>query len=257
MQRFSDSILANSSSGLRPLANASVTVYVAGTSTPAAAYSDNGETRKPNPFQSDSLGVIDFYAPDGRYDLYVRHPDYAPTWVRDVLLNDPVDDGLATSDSPTVSFSGSGAQAAPLVAAAKVSETVGNVLVVDEKGLFVPPTSGGVPEAPADGEAYARGDEVWQKLDPVAISGDYSALKNKPTIPAAPVNADWSATEGLAQILNKPTIPAAQVNSDWNAASGLAQILNKPSIGTNAAGNRTVSTSDPSGGVNGDIWLKV
>ena len=53
---------------------------------------------------------------------------------------------------------------------------------------------------------------------------------NKPTIPAAPVNADWNATSGLAQILNKPTIPAAQVNADWNAASGAAQILNKPTI---------------------------
>ena len=46
----------------------------------------------------------------------------------------------------------------------------------------------------------------------------------------APVNADWNATSGLAQILHKPTIPAAQVNADWNAASGVAQILNKPTI---------------------------
>lgn len=55
-------------------------------------------------------------------------------------------------------------------------------------------------------------------------------IKNKPTIPAAQVNADWNASSGVAQILNKPTIPAAQVNSDWNASSGVAQILNKPSI---------------------------
>ena len=53
---------------------------------------------------------------------------------------------------------------------------------------------------------------------------------NKPTIPAAPVNADWNATSGLAQILHKPTIPAAQVNADWDATSGVAQILNKPTI---------------------------
>lgn len=32
-------------------------------------------------------------------------------------------------------------------------------------------------------------------------------IKNKPTI-VAPVNADWTAVSGLAQILNKPTIPA-------------------------------------------------
>lgn len=76
-----------------------------------------------------------------------------------------------------------------------------------------------------------------------------------------PVNADWNATTGLAEILNKPAsfppdahghaaatdvaagfMAAAdkakldgiaagagvQVNSDWNAGSGVAQILNKP-----------------------------
>jgi hypothetical protein len=32
-------------------------------------------------------------------------------------------------------------------------------------------------------------------------------ITNKPTIPEAQVNADWDATDGVAQILNKPTIP--------------------------------------------------
>ena len=63
-----------------------------------------------------------------------------------------------------------------------------------------------------------------------------------------PVNADWDAISGLAEILNKPTIPTAtsdltndsgfitigdvpsQVNSDWNSTSGASEILNKPSI---------------------------
>ena len=103
-------------------------------------------------------------------------------------------------------------------------------------------------------------------LADVATSGDYADLVNKPTIPTttsqltnnsgfitaadvpAQVNADWTATSGVQQILhkpnlapvatsgsyndltNKPTIPAAQVNADWNATSGLAQILNKPTI---------------------------
>lgn len=73
-------------------------------------------------------------------------------------------------------------------------------------------------------------------------------IDNKPTIPAAQVNADWNAMSGVEEILNKPalaavatsgsyndlsdkpTIPAAQVNADWNASSGVAQILNKPTI---------------------------
>ena len=69
-----------------------------------------------------------------------------------------------------------------------------------------------------------------------------------PTIPAAQVQVDWTATTGVTSILNKPTlaavatsgsytdlinqptIPAAQVNPDWNATSGLGQILNKPAL---------------------------
>lgn len=46
-------------------------------------------------------------------------------------------------------------------------------------------------------------------LATVATTGDYDDLVNKPTIPAAQVNADWNAASGVAQILNKPTIPAA------------------------------------------------
>lgn len=46
------------------------------------------------------------------------------------------------------------------------------------------------------------------------------------------VQSDWneSDTNSKAYIQNKPTIPAAQVNADWNAASGVAAILNKPTI---------------------------
>ena len=84
----------------------------------------------------------------------------------------------------------------------------------------------------------------WNESD----NSDPSYIANKPTIPAAQVNADWTASSGVAEILhkpslaavatsgdyddltNKPTIPAAQVNSDWNASSGVAQILNKPSL---------------------------
>lgn len=83
------------------------------------------------------------------------------------------------------------------------------------------------------------------KLDGIAVgatktdapvNADWNAtsglaqILNKPTIPAAQVNADWNAASGVAQILNKPTIPAAPVNADWDATSGLAQILNKPTI---------------------------
>jgi uncharacterized protein (TIGR02145 family) len=44
------------------------------------------------------------------------------------------------------------------------------------------------------------------------FSGDYNDLSNKPEIPAAQVNADWKATEGVAEILNKPTKVSAFEN---------------------------------------------
>ena len=48
------------------------------------------------------------------------------------------------------------------------------------------------------------------------------------------VNADWNASSGDAQILNKPTIPAAQIQSDYTQANtnALDYIKNKPSFKT-------------------------
>ena len=89
-------------------------------------------------------------------------------------------------------------------------------------------------------------------LATVATSGSYNDLSNKPTIPAAQVQSNWTQTTTTAvdyiknkptlatvatsgsynDLSNKPTIPAAQVNSDWNATSGKAQILNKPTLAT-------------------------
>lgn len=70
----------------------------------------------------------------------------------------------------------------------------------------------------------------WNQSD--SSKDDY--IKNKPTIPAAQVNADWNASSGVAQILNKPTIPAAQIQSDWNQTTTTAKdyIKNKPTIPT-------------------------
>lgn len=71
-------------------------------------------------------------------------------------------------------------------------------------------------------------------LATVATTGNYNDLSNKPTIPAAQVNADWDAVSGVAMILNKPTIPAAQVQSDWNQSDNtkVDYIKNKPTIPT-------------------------
>ena len=90
-------------------------------------------------------------------------------------------------------------------------------------------------------------------LKPVATSGSYNDLTNKPTIPSAPGTLNTTATtaqstsssEALSgnvtlhkiaktgsysDLIGKPTIPAAQVNTDWNSNSGVSQILNRPDI---------------------------
>jgi hypothetical protein len=51
-------------------------------------------------------------------------------------------------------------------------------------------------------------------LKPIATSGSYNDLTDKPIIPAAQVNADWQANSGIAQILNKPNIAAIQAAAD-------------------------------------------
>jgi len=58
--------------------------------------------------------------------------------------------------------------------------------------------TGGTDEiAPADIGARPAGNVDWSEID------------NKPSIPAAQVNSDWTASSGVAQILHKPTIPSA------------------------------------------------
>lgn len=55
----------------------------------------------------------------------------------------------------------------------------------------------------------AKGFAVASELAAVASTGDYDDLTNKPTIPAAQVQADWSQADSDAvdYIKNKPTIP--------------------------------------------------
>lgn len=97
----------------------------------------------------------------------------------------------------------------------------------------------------------ALGTGLAGKMDaPTGTSAQYirgdATLATFPIIPAAPVNADWNASSGLAQILNKPSIPASQVQTDWNASSGLGVVLNKPSLATVAtSGSYTDLSNKP------------
>lgn len=109
-----------------------------------------------------------------------------------------------------------------------------------------------------DGYTKAETDTLLSgKVDKVGGKGlsteDYTtAEKSKLSGIAAGaevnVQPDWSQADSTADdfIKNKPTIPAAQVNADWNASSGAAQILNKPTLGTAAALNMDTALSGSS-----------
>lgn len=58
-------------------------------------------------------------------------------------------------------------------------------------------------------------------LATVATTGSYDDLLDKPSIPAAQINADWDATSGVQEILNKPTIPVIPAMKDLVAGSGV------------------------------------
>lgn len=121
----------------------------------------------------------------------------------------------------------------------------GDMLQSDYDSLSDVYNAGGIPSYVS---SAISGKVDASALANVATSGDYDDLTNKPTIPAAQVNANWNAVGGVAEILNKPnlhavatsgsytdlenkpSIPAAQVNADWDAISGVQAILHKPTI---------------------------
>ena len=95
----------------------------------------------------------------------------------------------------------------------------------------IPDTTSDLTNNGADGTSvYVEADE----LATVATTGDYDDLLNKPSIPAAQVQADWGQTDNtqVDYIKNKPAIPDAQIQSDWNQADTTKAdyIKNKPTI---------------------------
>lgn len=69
-------------------------------------------------------------------------------------------------------------------------------------------------------------DDLTNKpsLATVATTGNYNDLSNRPTIPAAQVNADWDAVAGVSQILNKPSLASVATSGDYD------DLIDKPTI---------------------------
>lgn len=90
MERFQDVTTVLETGA--PLPSATVAVYLAGTLTLAAIYSDNlgTPTPKANPMTSAPVtGYYHFYAADGRYDIVVSKTGATGYSWADVLLDDP------------------------------------------------------------------------------------------------------------------------------------------------------------------------
>ena len=72
---------------------------------------------------------------------------------------------------------------------------------------------------------------------PTLFSGSYTDLTNKPTIPAAQVQSNWTATTGLGVILNKPSLATVATSGSYGDLSGT------PTIPTVNNGTLTINTS--------------
>ena len=79
------------------------------------------------------------------------------------------------------------------------------------------------------GPTGPKGDKGDTGATGPAGTTDYNALSNKPALATVAISGAYSDLTG------KPTIPAAQVQTDWNAVSGIGVLLNKPTIPTTLA----------------------
>ncbi len=123
MQRYINflaSTAAGSSPVLRVLDEAVCTVYLAGTTTLATLYSDNGITLRTNPFLSASNGQVAFYAANGLYDLVVTKTGYESVYISGIEL----DDLLASSGSGSVGYLPAGTGAVARTVQGKLREAV-------------------------------------------------------------------------------------------------------------------------------------
>lgn len=133
---------------------------------------------------------------------------------------------------------------------------------VKKNGSSITPDQNGVvnitvPTATSD-LSNDSGFVVSSSLGAVATSNDYTDLDNKPTIPAAQVNSDWSAASGVAQILNKPTNVSSFTNdSGYQNATQVSNAINSAIAGITGIDFVIVNSySDlPATGTKGIIYL--
>lgn len=82
---------------------------------------------------------------------------------------------------------------------------------------------------------FTNDGNTYQNIPVPTDYNNYNNLLNRPTIPAAQVNADWTATTGISAILNKPTL----------FSGAYADLTGKPTIPTLLQNLSNVSSAVP------------
>ena len=91
-------------------------------------------------------------------------------------------------------------------------------------------------------------------LATVATTGDYSDLLNTPTIPAAPVQSNWTESDSssLAYIQNKPSLAAVATSGSYSDLSNTPTINNVPAV--TSSDDAKVLKASYTGGVGSYSW---
>lgn len=122
---------------------------------------------------------------------------------------------------------------------------------------------------PGDAQKKVKGAEINTEFDAIATAIQSKANKDSPVLEGTPTAPTAAAATNTTQIATTAMVQSALGQSD---IVDTAQIVDdavttakiedgavtsvKMDTTTNGFGTRTVSTSDPSGGSDGDIWYK-
>ncbi len=105
-----------------------------------------------------------------------------------------------------------------------------------------------------------KGTEIDDEFNSIQTAVNSKANINSPDFSGTPTAPTASASTSTTQIANTAFVQSTFGQSD---IIGTPQIVDaavtdaKIADGLNAKGTRTVSTSAPTGGANGDIWYRV
>jgi hypothetical protein len=122
-----------------------------------------------------------------------------------------------------------------------------------------------------DPQKIIKGSEIDAEYNAIAAAISSKADLNGPTFTGTPSGPTASTGTSSTQLATTAFVPTGITTATGNLGTMSTQdansvaitggtiagtTVNSVTVGTNASGARTVSSSSPSGGSNGDIWYK-